>query len=163
MILASGVEVARSCFYVSRGKGTLFPPCFLSSRISCHFLEGFCNHFSLHCFLRGLFCFFFPPSITFPVLWRLENECWDSCGLKGNGSERVDTWKGRKRLVSTAFKNGGRCRVMKLEPLCFSPPVSSYMVSQRLTTFKNNYLMRWVNVRLFLSAPSIKQPLCNSF
>ena len=67
--------------------------------------------------------------------------------------------------MSTAFKNGGRCRVMKLEPLCFSPPVSSYMVSQRLTTFKNNYLMRWVNVWLFLSAPtcSIKQPLCNSF
>ena len=52
---------------------------------------------------------------------------------------------------------------MKLEPLCFSPPISSYMASQSLTTFKNNYLMRWVNVWLFLSAPSIKQPLCNSF
>ena len=110
-----------------------------------------------------MFCFFFPPTITFPGLWRLENECWDSCGLKGNGSERVETWEGRKGLVSTAFKNGGRCRVMKLEPLCCSPPISSYMASQRLTTFKNNYLMRWVNVWLFLSAPSIKQPLCNSF
>ena len=75
----------------------------------------------------------------------------------------VDTWEGRKGLVSTTFKNGGRCRVMKLEPLCCSPPISSYMASQSLTTFKNNYLMRWVNVRLFLSAPSIKQPLCNSF
>ena len=32
------------------------------------------------------FVFLFLPSITFPVLWRLENECWDSCGLKGNGS-----------------------------------------------------------------------------
>ena len=75
----------------------------------------------------------------------------------------VDTWEGRKRLVSTAFKNGGRCKVMNREPLCSSPPISSYMASQSLTTFKNNYLMRWVNVRLFLSAPSIKQPLCNSF
>ena len=37
------------------------------------------------------------------------------------------------------------------------------MASQRLTTFKNNYSMWWVNVRLFLSAPSIKQPLCKSF
>ena len=52
---------------------------------------------------------------------------------------------------------------MKLEHLCFSPPISLYMASLSLTTFKNNYLMRWVNVRLFLSAPSIKQPLYNSF
>ena len=37
------------------------------------------------------------------------------------------------------------------------------MASQRLTTFKNNDSMWWVNVRLFLSAPSIKQPLCKSF
>ena len=42
---STGIEVARSCFYVSRGKGTLFPPCFLSSRLSCHFLEGFCQSF----------------------------------------------------------------------------------------------------------------------
>ena len=156
---STGIEVARSCFYVSkRGReGDSFSTLLSIFKTFVSLLTGICaNHFSLHCFLRGLFCFFFPPSITFPVLWRLENECWDSCGLKGNGSERVDTWKGRKRLVSTAFKNGGRCRVMKLEPLCFSPPVSSYMVSQRLTTFKNNYLMRWVNVWLFLSAPSIK-------
>ena len=101
------------------------------------------------------------------MLWRLENECWDSCGLMGNGSEirseRVDTWEGRKGLVSTAFKNGGRCRVMKLEPLCFSLPISSYIASQSLKMCKNNYLMRWVNVWLFLSAPRIKQPLCNSF
>ena len=97
------------------------------------------------------------------MLWRLENEGWDSCGLKGNGSERVDTWEGRKALVSTAFKNGGRFRVMKFEPLCCSPPISSYMAFQRLKTFKNNYSMWWVNVWLFLSAPSIKQPLCNSF
>ena len=113
------------------------------------------------------FVFFFPPSIhpAFPVLWRLENECWDSCGLKGNGSERVDDidWEDRKGLVSTVFKNGGGCRVMKLQPLCCSPPISSYMASQTLTTFKNNYSMRRVNVWLFLSAPSIKQPLCNSF
>ena len=109
------------------------------------------------------FVFFFPPSITFPVLWRLENECWGSCGLKGNKSERVDTWDGRKGLVSTAFKNGGRCKVMKLEPLYCSPPIYSYMASQSLTTFKNNFLMRWVNVWSFLSALSIKQPLCNSF
>ena len=52
---------------------------------------------------------------------------------------------------------------MKFEPLCCSPPISSYMASQRLKTFKNNYSMWWVNVWLFLSAPSIKQPLCNSF
>ena len=52
---------------------------------------------------------------------------------------------------------------MKLEPLCFSLPISSYIASQSLKTCKNNYLMRWVNVWLFLSAPSIKQPLCNSF
>ena len=95
------------------------------------------------------------------MLWRLENECWDSCGLKEHGSERVDTWEGRKGLVSTAFKNGGRCRVMKFEPLFCWPPVSSYMASQNLTTFKNNCLMRWVNVWLFLSAPSII--ICNSF
>ena len=65
--------------------------------------------------------------------------------------------------MSTVFKNGGRCRAMKLQPVCFSPPVSSFMASQILTTFKDNYLMRRVNVWLFLSAPSIKQPLCNSF
>ena len=65
--------------------------------------------------------------------------------------------------MSTVFKNGGRCKVVKLEPLCCSPPISSYMASQSLTTFKNNYLMRRVNVWLYLSAPSIKQPLCNSF
>ena len=69
------------------------------------------------------FVFFFPPSITFPVLWRLENECLDSCVLKGNGSERVDTCEGRKGLVSTALKNGGRCRVMKLQVgIIFYPP-----------------------------------------
>ena len=149
---STGIEVARSCFYLSRRKRTLF---FCKTILS--------DHSSLHCFLRCLCCLFFPPSITFPVLWRLENECWDSCGLKGNGSERVDTWEGRKGLVSTVFKNGGRFRVMKFEPLCCSPPISSYMASQRLKTFKNNYSMWWVNVRLFLSSPSIKQPLCNSF
>ena len=83
--------------------------------------------------------------------------------FNGNGSHRVDTWEGRKGLVSTTFKNGGRCEVMKLEPLCFSPPISLYMASLNLITLKNNYVMRWVNVRLFLSAPSIKQPLYNSF
>ena len=74
-----------------------------------------------------------------------------------------DTLEGPKGLVSTAFKNGGRCRVVKLEPLCCLPPISSYMASQSLTTFKNNYLMRWVNVRLFLSAPQHQTALCNSF
>ena len=160
---STGIEVARSCFYVSREKGTLFPRCFsLFTFVS--FLRGILP-IILACIVSFEVCFvfFFPPFITFPVLWRLENDCWDSCGLKGNGSDRVDTLEGRKGLVSTAFKNGGRYRVMKLEPLCFSLPISSYMASQSLTTFKNNYLMRWVNVWLFLSAPSIKQPLCNSF
>lgn len=37
------------------------------------------------------------------------------------------------------------------------------MASQTLTTFRNNYLMWWVNVRLFLSALQHQTALCNSF
>ena len=156
-------KLLATVFTLVAGRGLFFRPAFYLQDLRVISLRDFANHFSLHCFLRCLFCFFFPPSITFLALWRLENECWDSCGLKGHGSERVDTWEGRKGLVSTAFKNGGGCRVMKLEPLCFSLPISSHMASQSLKTRKNNHLMRWVNVWLFLSAPSIKQPLCNSF
>ena len=79
--------------------------------------RGICQSFQLALFPSRFVLFFsFPLSINFPVLLRLENEWWDSCGLKGNRSERVDTLEGRKELVSTAFKNGGRFRVMKLEP-----------------------------------------------
>ena len=156
---STGIEVARSCFYSFLALLSIFKtfvsfprgifPVILACIVSFAVFFVFSSH----------------PAWRFQCSWRLENECWDSCGLKGNGSERVDRHlRGPKgTAVSTAFKNGGRCRAMKLEPPRCSPPISSYMASQSLTTFKNNYLMRWVNVRLFLSTPSIKQPLCNSF
>ena len=44
----------------------------------------------------------------------VENECWYACDL---GEREMGLRRPRKGLVSTAFKDGGRCWMMKFK-LC---------------------------------------------
>ena len=97
---STGIEVARSCFYVSRRKRTLF-----LCKTFVSFLRGILP-IILACIASFAVSFVFssnPPSL-FQCSEDSKNECWDSRGLKGNGSERVDTWECRKGLVSTVLK-----------------------------------------------------------
>ena len=79
-------------------------------------------------------------------------------GLRGSTPERAERhwWAQRLKMADEVGWWNSNLYVFRFQ-------FFSYIASQSLKTCKNNYLMRWVNVWLFLSAPSIKQPLCNSF